>query len=68
MNERSRPRFLDPQHADLDELSRDVAAAERQLNVARARYRRKALWLRADELRRELARVENEAANIRLED
>ena len=54
---------------------RRLAAAKTELTLAmgeesraRARYTRKALWIKADKLRDELARVENEAANIRMED
>ena len=54
---------------------RRVSAARTELTLAsteerraRARYDRKALWIKADKLRAELAQVENEAANIKLED
>jgi hypothetical protein len=42
----------------------ELAEAQRDAELWRAKYRRQALWIRADELRRELARVENEAGNI----
>jgi cysteinyl-tRNA synthetase len=40
-------------------------AATKKLDIARAKHKRIKLWQRADELRKELQEVEDEAANIR---
>lgn len=62
---------LDNLFADKRRAEQRVAAAATELKLANAelarcaaRYKRQALWIRADELRKELARVENQAANI----
>jgi hypothetical protein len=64
---------LDKMRAEHARACRDLHAArialrlaERDERIARLRYDRQALWIRADELRKELARVENEAAAIRV--
>lgn len=44
----------------------ELKLAEAAAEVANLRYRRQALWLRADELRNALERVEAEAANIQI--
>lgn len=50
-----------------------VRRAESELTMARTeaeratlRYKRQTLWIQADEMRKNLAKVENEAASIRM--
>lgn len=50
----------------LGQAQREAKKWEQESDRLALLYRRQALWLRADELRRELAAVENEAANITL--
>ena len=52
--------------ADLHRAESYVERAARASTVAHLRYKRKALWIRADELRHELAEVENEALSIQV--
>lgn len=46
----------------------DYAALKRAREIHEKRYQRQALWIKADELRKQLANTEAAAAAIRLED
>lgn len=47
-------------------LTRDLADAKKEAELATKRYRRQALWLRASELRKQAAQAEADAAAIKL--
>ena len=47
------------------QLTSELERAQTENQRLQALYRRCALWIKADELRKELARVEAEAENIR---
>lgn len=49
---------------DLARAERAVEQAKAAERVAGLRYKRQALWIRADELRKTLAQVEHEAAAV----
>ena len=51
----------------LDEAEKAVKVLQRETRIAWLRYKRQALWIKADELRRQLEQTEAQAAAIKLD-